>query len=67
MASKAADWLLARHAAADAEVAEDIAAGLGLGAALEPGIDPKPRADLGPDADGLTQPDSRADAGRAVS
>ncbi len=28
MASKAADWLLARHAAADAEVAEDIAAGL---------------------------------------
>ena len=29
MASKAADWLLARHAAADAEVAEDIAAGLG--------------------------------------
>lgn len=28
MASKAADWLLARHAAADAEVAADIAAGL---------------------------------------
>lgn len=61
MASKAADWLLARHAVADAEVAEDIAAGLGLGAALEPGTDPRM------DSDGLTEPDSRIDEGRAVS
>jgi len=55
MASKAADWLLARHAAADAEVAADIAAGLGLGAAAEA------------DNAGLAQPDSRTDEGRAVS
>lgn len=61
MASKAADWLLTRHAAADAEVAEDIAAGLGLGASVEAGTDP--RADTA----GLTEPDSRTDEGRAVS
>ncbi|WP_313434697.1 zincin-like metallopeptidase domain-containing protein [Novosphingobium sp.] len=61
MASKASDWLLARHAAADGEVAEDIAAGPGLGKALEAGGDPRT------DTDARTEPASQTGAGRAVS
>ncbi len=53
MASKASDWLLARHAAADGEVAEDIAAGPGSVSRT--------------DRDAPMEPASRTDAGRAVS
>lgn len=53
MASKASDWLLARHAAADGEVAEDIAAGPGSVSRT--------------DRDAPMEPASRTDARRAVS